>query len=110
MKGEKVSSFEIGVCFTDNLEIRKINRKFLKHNYFTDVITFPYESGKGNLSGEIFVSLDTVKENAVIYKVHSRNELSRVLIHGCLHLAGYEDKTEKGKELIRKRENFYLGD
>lgn len=109
MKGEKIRSFGIGVFFTDNKEIRRINKKYLNHNFYTDVITFPYQSENSNVSGELFVSLDTVKENAVFYKVPLGNELARVIIHGCLHLAGFEDVTKKGKELIRARENFYLG-
>jgi rRNA maturation RNase YbeY len=93
----------------NNLKIRKINRDFLNHNYFTDIITFPYEKDRNNIEGEIFISLDTVKGNSDLYDVSYTQELKRVIIHGALHLLGYNDKTKKEKEFIRKKENFYLG-
>lgn len=93
----------------DNLKIRKINRDFLNHDYFTDIITFPYEKDRDKIDGEIFISLDTVKENSDFYDVSYTQELKRVIIHGALHLLGYNDKTKKEKEAIRKKENFYLG-
>lgn len=82
---------------------------YLNHNYDTDVITFAYENDKNNLDGEIFISTEKVKKNAKFYDVSNIQELKRVIIHGCLHLAGYDDRTEKQKELIKTKENFYLG-
>lgn len=89
--------------------MKKINKNFLNHKYDTDVITFTYERDKDNLEGEILISTEKVKKNARIYDVSQIQELKRVIIHGCLHLAGYDDRTKKQKELIKNKENFYLG-
>ena len=107
-EGEKASISSLLLNFVDKKEIKKINYKFLNHNYFTDIITFAYENKKSAIQGEIFMCLDVIKENAPIYNVSYKNEFERVLIHGCLHLTGYYDKTKKQKELIRARENFHL--
>lgn len=99
---------ELVLNFVENSEIKRINKKYLKHDYFTDIITFPYNINKKKIEGEIFISPETVKNNGEIYKTGYKMELKRVIIHGCLHLAGYNDKTNKQKELIREKENFYL--
>lgn len=108
MAGEDCGFNEIIVNFVDKNELRKINRKFLKHNYHTDIITFPYNSNRKSIEGELFISPETVKENGEIYNAGFKLELERVIIHGCLHLAGYYDRTKREKELIRRKENFYL--
>jgi probable rRNA maturation factor len=108
MDGEDCVLSELTVNFIDDRTIKKINNNYLKHNYFTDIITFPYNDNKTSIEGEIFISLDTVAKNAKIYETGFKRELSRVIIHGCLHLAGYNDKTKKQKELIRTKENYYL--
>ena len=108
IEGEYCKVKEVIVNFVSDAEIKKINKKYLKHNYFADIITFPYNSNKKNIDGEIFISLDRVKKNGVFYKSGYKRELKRVIIHGCLHLAGYNDGTKKGKELIYNKENFYL--
>ena len=108
MNGEKSHLCELTINFTDNKLIRKINKKYLSHNYCTDIITFPYNNSKRNIEGEIFISLDTVKENAKKYGTGYKNEFTRVLVHGCLHLTGYNDKTKKEQELIRYKENCYM--
>ena len=109
MNGEDCKSFNIDVNLVENAVIRKINRKFLKHNNYTDIITFPYSTKKsGFIEGELFISMDEVKRNSLIFKDSFKNEFSRVIIHGCLHLAGFNDRTKKQKELIREKENFYL--
>lgn len=95
--------------FVDDFKIKKLNRKFLKHNYFTDILTFPYNADKNGVEGELVISLDSVKKNAVFYCVPFNRELKRVIIHGCLHLAGYDDRTKSQKELIRRMENSYMG-
>jgi probable rRNA maturation factor len=107
-EGENASISSLLLNFVEKKEIKKINNKYLNHNYFTDIITFPYESKKSSIQGEIFMCLDVIKENAPVYNVSYKNEFERVLIHGCLHLTGYNDKTRKQKELIRAKENFYL--
>lgn len=108
-KSENAKLNTLDVNMVNNSNIRKINRDFLKHDYFTDIITFPYESDRNEIDGEIFISLDRVKENSDFYDVNYSQELKRVIIHGVLHLLGYNDKTKKEKEAIRKKENFYLG-
>lgn len=108
MNGEKSHLYELTINFTDNKEIRKINKKYLNHNFFTDIITFPYNNDRNSIEGEIFISLDTVKENAKTYNTGYKQEFTRVLIHGCLHLTGYNDKTKKEQELIRYKENCYM--
>jgi len=108
IKTEKCNYSELIVNFTNNAQIMQINKKYLNHNYFTDIITFQYDRNRKSIEGEMFISLDSVKENAKSYKTGYKNELSRVLIHGCLHLTGYNDKTKRQQELIRRKENFYL--
>jgi probable rRNA maturation factor len=106
-EGTLLNSLDLN--FVDSNEMRKINKNFLNHNYDTDVITFTYENEKDNLEGEIVISSEKVKKNAKFYDVSNVQELKRVIIHGCLHLAGYNDKTKKQKEIINNKENFYLG-
>lgn len=108
MYGEDCQFNEIIVNFVGNKAIKKINKDCLNHNYFTDIITFPYNDNSKQIEGELFISLDTVKENGEIYSSGFKQELKRVIIHGCLHLAGFKDASKKDKELIRKKENFYL--
>jgi probable rRNA maturation factor len=93
--------------FTNDAEIIKINREFLKHDYNTDVIAFGYSEDKDNriINGEIYISTETVERNADIYKVSKEEETYRVMIHGILHLCGYEDRIkEKKEEMSNKQE------
>ena len=83
------------------------NKTYLGHDSFTDIITFDY-SEKDLISGDIFISIDRVKENASLFNTSFENECSRVIIHGILHLLGYKDKSEKEKKIIRAKEDFYL--
>ena len=79
----------------------------MQHDYYTDIITFDY-CEDNIISGDIFVSIDMVKENAKQYSCSFREELFRVIYHGILHLVGYNDKTEEEKEIMRGKENYYL--
>lgn len=108
MEGEDCRFNEIIVNFVNDSAIRKINLEYLDHNYNTDIITFPYNDKRKEIEGEIFISLDTVKKNSKIYGSGYKQELRRVIIHGCLHLAGYKDAKIKQKELIRSKEDYYL--
>lgn len=109
MNGEDCNSFNIDINLVRNSEIKRINMKFLNHNYSTDIITFPYSTKQSQIvEGELFISLDEVKNNSLLFKDSFKKEFSRVVIHGCLHLTGYDDKTKRQKELIREKENFYL--
>ena len=93
--------------FCSDESLLKINKEFLNHDTLTDVITFDYSSSKA-VSGEVFISVDRVRENAKEFHQDFNNEIKRVMIHGVLHLCGYNDKTSKEKSLMSERENFYL--
>lgn len=98
---------EINVIVVSDLELLEINKKFLNHDYFTDVITFNYNEND-NMSGDIYISIDRIIENAEKLKLNSDTEFNRVIIHGLLHLLGYNDKTPDQKVQIRSKEDTYL--
>lgn len=100
----KVQVGSLQYIFCSDEELRRINQKYLSHDYYTDIITFPYEEGT-TISGDIYISVDRVRENAVSFQQGFEEELRRVMIHGVLHLAGYTDKTEPEKETMRKKES-----
>jgi len=95
---------EIAYVFCDDDKILEVNRQYLGHDYYTDIITFDYcEDDK--LSGDIFISLDTVKSNSVTYGTDYYDELTRVIIHGILHLCGYKDKSDDESRAMRALED-----
>lgn len=98
---------ELSIIFTSNKHIRLINKTYLNHNYFTDVITFNYREGN-LISGDIFVSIEQVRINADNYGTDEKEELRRVMIHGVNHLLGYDDTSNLEKETMRKMENEAL--
>lgn len=98
---------EINYIFCSDNYLHKINLEHLNHDTFTDIITFDYVEN-GIISGDIFVSIDRVKENAKEFKDLFNNELNRVLAHGVLHLLGYKDKTEAEAKEMRSKEEFAL--
>jgi probable rRNA maturation factor len=104
---EGKNSGDLYFILTDDKTVRKINVEFLNHNYYTDVISFN-NSWDDEISGEIYMSIDTIKRNAVNYNVSLKEELVRVLIHGVLHLCGYEDKNDIEKSEMTKREDHWL--
>jgi probable rRNA maturation factor len=85
-----------------------INQQFLKHNYYTDIITFNLGGAPEDISGEIYISVDRVKENAKIFKLSFQEELHRVIFHGVLHLCGYKDKSREESNTMRQKENYYI--
>ena len=84
-----------------------VNQQYLQHDYFTDIITFDYCEGD-KLSGDLFISVDTVRENAIEYGTEFKDELNRVIVHGILHLIGYDDHEEEDIKVMRSKENYYL--
>ena len=98
---------DISIIFCSDNYILDINRKYLGHDYFTDIITFDYCSGN-MLSGDLFISVDSVKENSVEYGTEFEDELNRVIVHGILHLIGYDDHTDEDVKVMREKENYYL--
>lgn len=97
----------INVVFCTDEYLLSINIKHLNHNYFTDIITFNYNE-KNQLSGDLFISVERVRENAQKLKLNFIDELHRVIIHGILHLCGYKDGTDTEQLEIRAKEDFYL--
>lgn len=104
---EKKKEGKISYVFVSDEDLLKINREFLKHDTYTDIITFDYAEEK-LLHAEIFISIDRVRENAEKLKVEFESELRRVMVHGVLHLCGYKDKKKADKELMRKKESAAL--
>ena len=104
---ENRSIGSINIIFCNDDKILKINKEYLNHNYFTDVITFDNCIGN-KLNGEIFISIDTVNKNAKKFNCLFENELNRVIVHGILHLVGYSDHSKADKQVMRNLENVYL--
>lgn len=98
---------EINIILCTDEYLLALNEKFLKHDYYTDIITF--DNSQGNLiTGELYISIERVKENAVRFNVKAVMELYRVIIHGVLHLVGYKDKYPPEKKLMTEKEDYYL--
>ena len=103
---EKGNLVALNFIFCSDDYLHRLNVQYLQHDTLTDVITFPYSEGQ--VEGDIFISIDRVRENARVFESGFTKELYRVMIHGVLHLLGYGDKSETEKQLIREKENFYL--
>ncbi|NQW36944.1 MAG: rRNA maturation RNase YbeY [Flavobacteriales bacterium] len=104
---ENLKEGNINYIFCDDAYLLDKNIKYLKHNTLTDIISFDYTMGK-LISGDIFISVERVKENAITFKTAFKDELHRVMIHGVLHYCGYKDKTDADKKLMRSKEDYYL--
>jgi rRNA maturation RNase YbeY len=98
---------DITYIFCRDEEILRINRQFLNHDYYTDIITFDYTEN-GIISGDLFISLDTVQTNAEKFGTDYNEELHRVIIHGILHLCGFKDKSPEEEKTMREKENNAL--
>ena len=98
---------DISVVFCSDAYILDVNLQYLQHNYYTDIITFDY-CECDVLSGDLIISVDSVRENASFYEVEFPDELNRVIVHGLLHRIGYDDHTEEDIAVMRAKENYYL--
>lgn len=107
VESEQLIAGSIGIILCSDDYLLGLNKKFLSHDYYTDIITFDYSEGNV-ISGELYISTDRVAENAIKFKEDFQGELHRVMAHGVLHLCGYADKTEKDKRVMRLKENQKL--
>ena len=98
---------DINIIFCSDNYILDVNMKYLQHDYFTDIITFDY-CEKNRLNGDLFISVDSVRENSLFYGTEFSDELNRVIVHGILHLVGYDDHSEEDVKVMREKENYYL--
>lgn len=99
---------DIQYIFCDDDYLHKINMTYLNHDTFTDIITFPTTTIKNIVSGEIYISIDRINENSKLHSVSFNEEFSRVLVHGILHLLGFNDHTSSEKLIMRSKEDYYL--
>lgn len=108
IKKEGYSLDELTIIFCSDEYLYKMNVEYLKHDTYTDIITFDLSAVKKQINGELYISIDRVRENAKTNLVPISNELHRVIIHGTLHLCGYKDKSRQSKKLMTARENESL--
>jgi rRNA maturation RNase YbeY len=105
---EARKKLSVSYIFCSDEYLLRINQDFLKHDYYTDIITFPLSETSKKVEAEIYISIDRVKENALKLKVPFEQELYRVIFHGVLHLIGYKDKTASQKEAMRIAEEKWI--
>lgn len=107
IREEKRIPGDLNFILTNKFEVQRINREFLKHDYYTDVIAFGYSENEV-IQGEVYMSLETIKENSINYNVSLKNEIIRIMIHGALHLCGYEDGNEIERLEMREKEDYWI--
>lgn len=107
IKSESHKEGEINYIFCDDSYLLAINVKYLNHDTLTDIISFDYSIGK-ELHGDIYISVERVRDNAKDFEVQFIEELKRVMVHGILHYCGYKDKSKEDKSVMRSKEDFYL--
>lgn len=105
---ENIEFKYVSYIFCRDAFLLNLNKKYLHHNTFTDIITFTFSGELKPISAEIYISVERVRENSISLKVDYQEELLRVMIHGILHLCGFSDHTTEEKMLMRQKENFYL--
>ena len=107
-KKEKTKIAALSIVFCSDNYLLEINKDFLNHNYFTDIITFDLSNDKTGKTAEIYISIDRIKSNSTDYQCSIKHELHRVIFHGVLHLCGYKDKTTADSKLMKQMEDYYL--
>jgi probable rRNA maturation factor len=107
-KKEKRTALSLTYVFCSDEYLLDINKQFLQHDYYTDIITFDLSATKSVVEGEVYISVDRVRDNAKQHHTTNKNELHRVIFHGVLHLCGYKDKTPKDEKAMRAAEEKYL--
>jgi probable rRNA maturation factor len=107
-KKEKKALGELNYIFCSDKHLLSINKEFLQHDFYTDILTFDLSETKNRVDGEIYISLDRVRDNAIVYMSSLNKEFHRVIFHGALHLCGYKDKSPKEEAAMREAENKYL--
>ena len=105
-RGEKKKIGSLVYVFVSDEDLLQINRNSLQHNYYTDIITFPYSYEP--IESELFISVERVIDHSKKYKVTPENEMARILVHGLLHMCGYSDKSKIKKKQMTEREDFWL--
>lgn len=108
IREEKKKPWYINFIFCSDEYLLELNKIYLQHETLTDILTFPYRDDTDTISGDIFISIDRVKENAIEFGQDFTKELKRVMIHGVLHLIGYSDHGKKQKGIMTLREDYYL--
>lgn len=108
IKKEGATLISLNYIFCTDEYLHQMNVQFLKHDTLTDIITFNYNPSKTEIEGEIYISIDRVRENAKSFETDFQTELNRVIIHGVLHLIGYNDKNKSQKVIMREKEDTYL--
>lgn len=107
-KKEGYALSSLRVIFCSDEQLLKMNQQFLDHDYYTDIITFPFNSSGEPIEAELYISVDRTRDNAANLGVSKSTELHRVIFHGLLHLLGYKDKLKADQEIMRVKEDFYL--
>lgn len=107
---EKTACEAIDIIFCTDEFLLEMNKNFLQHNYYTDIITFNLAPSGSPILGELYISVDRVRDNAQVLRVSFKSEIHRVIFHGILHLCGYGDKSQKDQALIRKMEDLYINE
>ncbi len=108
IKKEGATLTSLNYIFCSDEYLKEVNIQYLNHKSYTDIITFNYNPSEKELDGEIYISVDRVRENAETFKTDFKPELNRVIIHGVLHLIGFNDKTKTEKSIMREKEDSYL--
>jgi len=108
IRKEGKTAGDIHYVFLSDDDLLKINEQYLDHHDYTDIITFPLSESENIIRGEIYISVHRVKENSELNGTGFRKELSRVIVHGVLHLLGYDDHTDEEKRIMRSKEDYYI--